>query len=400
MPPLEAALAGARADRLHRSSRSRVSLLAVFIPILLMGGIVGRLFREFAVTLSDRHRASRRVVSLTLTPMMCARLLRARARRARTGGSTACVERVFDAAAARLRPRRSRWVLRHRALDRCSSPSRRSALDGLPLRRSCRRASSRSRTPACSSGFSEAPQDISFPAMQRARRRRSTQIVQADPDVDARRRRSSAAAAATGNTGTMFVALKPHAERKATRRRGHRAPAAEAGAGPGHHAVPAGGAGRARRRPRVAHAVPVHAAGRRTSTSCTTWAPRVLDDAAASCPSSRDVATDQQTRGLQLDVDDRSRHRRAPRHHAAAIDDTLYDAFGQRQVATIVHRSSTSTASCWRSTPRARQRPDALRQHLRARADAARWCRCRRSRSSQPATDAARRSTTRGSSRR
>ena len=87
MPPLEAALRGAREIGFTVLSMS-ISLVAVFIPILLMGGIVGRLFREFAVTLSVAIVVSL-VVSLTTTPMMCAQLLQARARPQRTAGSTA-----------------------------------------------------------------------------------------------------------------------------------------------------------------------------------------------------------------------------------------------------------------------------------------------------------------------
>ena len=64
-----------------------LSLVAVFIPLLFMGGLVGRLFREFAVTLSVAVAVSL-VISLTMTPMLCARLLRQRAGRARTDGST------------------------------------------------------------------------------------------------------------------------------------------------------------------------------------------------------------------------------------------------------------------------------------------------------------------------
>src|SRR5207244_3425690 len=72
--PLDAALQGAREIGFTVVSMS-LSLIAVFIPILLMGGIVGRLFREFAVTLSVAIAVSL-VISLTTTPMMCARLLR------------------------------------------------------------------------------------------------------------------------------------------------------------------------------------------------------------------------------------------------------------------------------------------------------------------------------------
>ena len=85
MQPLEAALKGAQEIGFTVISIS-VSLIAVFIPILLMGGIVGRLFREFAVTLSVAIAVSL-VVSLTTTPMMCARLLKAQPR-SPTAGST------------------------------------------------------------------------------------------------------------------------------------------------------------------------------------------------------------------------------------------------------------------------------------------------------------------------
>ena len=98
MHPIEAALQGAREIGFTVLSMS-MSLVAVFIPILLMGGIVGRLFREFAVTLSVAILVSL-VVSLTTTPMMCAQLLQAeRGRAAR-------------AALPRQRTRSSTWLLR------------------------------------------------------------------------------------------------------------------------------------------------------------------------------------------------------------------------------------------------------------------------------------------------
>ena len=80
-----------------------ISLIAVFIPILLMGGIVGRLFREFAVTLSVAILVSL-VISLTTTPMMCALLLRSEPATSGTAGSIRASERVFDAMLRRLRP--------------------------------------------------------------------------------------------------------------------------------------------------------------------------------------------------------------------------------------------------------------------------------------------------------
>ena len=93
MTPIEAALKGAGEIGFTIVSIS-MSLIAVFIPLLLMGGIVGRLFREFAVTVTMTIVVSG-VVSLTLTPMMASRFLKHRARRS-MAGSTSSVERGFD----------------------------------------------------------------------------------------------------------------------------------------------------------------------------------------------------------------------------------------------------------------------------------------------------------------
>ena len=101
MPRLQAALLGAREVGFTVLSMS-LSLIAVFIPILLMGGIVGRLFREFAVTLSIAILVSL-VVSLTTTPMMCARLLAPRPRREAHASCSAWSERGFERHARALR---------------------------------------------------------------------------------------------------------------------------------------------------------------------------------------------------------------------------------------------------------------------------------------------------------
>src|SRR5690606_6021107 len=111
--PMRAALRGSREVGFTVLSMS-LSLVAVFIPILLMGGVVGRLFREFAVTLSAAIMVSL-VVSLTLTPMMCARLLRrvpAPRQRAAPGRMAAALERGFDALLAQYRCTLS-WALAH-----------------------------------------------------------------------------------------------------------------------------------------------------------------------------------------------------------------------------------------------------------------------------------------------
>ena len=112
MTPLEAALQGAREIGFTVLSMS-MSLIAVFIPLLLMGGIVGRLFREFAVTLSVAIAISL-VVSLTTTPMMCARLLRSRARTA-ARPALPCERARVRRGCSRGYDRSLGWVLRHSA---------------------------------------------------------------------------------------------------------------------------------------------------------------------------------------------------------------------------------------------------------------------------------------------
>ena len=132
MPRMQAALLGAREVGFTVLSMS-LSLIAVFIPILLMGGIVGRLFREFAVTLSVAILVSL-VVSLTTTPMMCARLLRpSRPKRKPRPASVARSERVFDGAAASATSARCGWALDHPLLDHADP-----AGDDLPQRLSLR----------------------------------------------------------------------------------------------------------------------------------------------------------------------------------------------------------------------------------------------------------------------
>ena len=152
MTPMQAALKGAGEIGFTIVSIS-FSLIAVFIPLLLMGGIVGRLFREFAVTVTMTIVVSA-LVSLTLTPMMCARLLKRRAHR-RHGAALSRHRARLRRAAGAATSAALDIVLRHQcvtllvflatvAADRCA------------LRRRSRRASSRSRTPASSSASPKA----------------------------------------------------------------------------------------------------------------------------------------------------------------------------------------------------------------------------------------------------
>ena len=327
--PLAAALKGAREIGFTIVSIT-ASLLAVFIPLLLMGGIVGRLFREFAVTLSVAIAISA-VVSLTLTPMMCSRLLR-RARAEHEPPPARIfvwLERGFDFQ-VRTYGRALGWVLRHRTF--MAGVTVATVFVTVALFVVVPKGLFPQQDTGMLSGISQAPEDVSFPAMK-ARQEALNAIVLADPDVaHAVSFIGSGFGASAGNSGNMFVDLRPKPPRTTS----------------------ADGI-IARLRPKIGQAMGVNlflqavqdvrVGGRPTRTQyqytlqdadldeLRTWAPR-LEAALRKVPELRDVASDQQTNGLELDVTiDRDTAARLG-VTAQAVDDTLYDAFGQRQVAT------------------------------------------------------------------
>ncbi len=322
LKPLEAALLGAREVGFTVVSIS-VSLIAVFLPILLMGGIVGRLFREFAITLSIAVVVSL-VVSLTTTPMLCAILLRSR------DASQTRSEGVLGAILLRMTAfyRRSlRSALRHPNLVLLVLV----ATIGLnvylfiiipkgffPQQDTGRLV-----------GGIQADQSISFQLM-RGKVQQLQAIVQADPAVDS-------VAGFTGgrqtNSGFVFIALKPLAERGVSadqvinRLRGKLAQV------PGGRLflqavqdIRVGG--------RQSNAQYQYTLQADTSADLYEWAPRLVT-ALQSLPQLADVNSDQQQKGLQtnLTIDRATAARLGVSPNA--IDNTLYDAFGQRQVSTI-----------------------------------------------------------------
>ncbi|MBI3804236.1 MAG: multidrug efflux RND transporter permease subunit [Nitrospirae bacterium] len=349
-PPMEAALIGAKQIGFTIVSIS-VSLLAVFIPILLMGGVVGRLFREFAVTLSIAITISA-VLSLTLTPMMCSRLLRRRETEEH-GRFYRVSERFFDGM-LHLYDRGLRWVLNHHTLMLILT------LGTLALTVYLYVIIPKGLFPQQDTGqlngISDAPQDISFTAM-RTRQEALNAVVMADPGVAHMVSNIGGGGGSSLNTGSMFIELKPLSERKATV----------------EQII-------TRLRPKLAQVEginlylqavqDVRIGGRlgRTQYQYTLqdadldelkrWAPRVLEKMRG-LPQLRDVATDQQTNALQLDVnidrDTASRLGILPQ----AVDDTLYDALGQRQVATLFTQLNQYRVVL-EVKPEFRQHPDAL----------------------------------------
>ncbi|HXT98693.1 MAG TPA: multidrug efflux RND transporter permease subunit [Polyangia bacterium] len=322
--PLEAAFEGAKQIGFTILSIT-ISLIAVFIPILLMGGIIGRLFREFAVTLSIAVALSG-LVSLTVTPTMAGRLLRP-VNEEHLGRFGRASERTF-AWLVRGYDRGLRFVLRHSFVMLLLTIGTLGLTVLLAIR--VPKGLFPQQDTGMLAGFSEAAQDISSKAMRHAQEK-VNQIVQQDPDVEHVIAFVGGSSGA-GNTGTVFISLKDYSKRKSTADQviGRLRP--KLGKVPGITLF-------------LQSVQDVRMGGRSSRTQyqyaledadlaeLQAWSPKVLAKL-KTLPMLRDVATDQQTAGLMLGVNvDRDSASRLG-IDMQAVDNTLYDAFGQRQVAT------------------------------------------------------------------
>jgi multidrug efflux pump len=321
LSPFQAALTGAREVGFTVMTIS-LSLIAVFIPLLLMGGVVGRLFREFAVTLSVAVVVSM-VVSLTTTPMMCAHLIKAHVEHGRLYLATDRIfRRIVD-----LYGRSLTVVLRHSFITLMVLV----ATIGLNVYLYIRvpKGFFPQQDNGRLMGAILSDQDTSFQAMDRTLLP-MVKTVAADPAVDTV---IGFSGGGTANTARMFVSLKPLAARN----------------------VSADGV-IARLRPKLSRvpgatlflqaAQDVRVGGRMSNaqyqftmrsdnlTDLTRFAPAMLDEL-RKVPLIADVSSDQQNRGLQAFVNyDRESAARFG-ISTQLIDTTLYDAFGQRQVSTM-----------------------------------------------------------------
>ena len=346
MPVAQAALVGAQEIGFTVLSIS-VSLIAVFIPIFLMGGLVGRLFREFAAVMSIAIVISL-LVSLTTTPMMCAILLRAKPKPEveRRGWVLRFYERTLS------------WTLRHPAIVMLIAVITFAVNVWLfvvipkgffPQQDNGRMA-----------GVLVAAQDVSFQAI-REKMVRFVEIVRTDPAV-------ATATAFTGggggrgttsNTGRMFIALKPRAERKLSADQVIARLRPKLAEVPGAtlflqamQDVRLGG--------RVSQAQYQYTLVSDNLDELNAWAPRLLA-AMRKMKELRDISSDQQDRGLQvpLEIDRASAARVGVT--TKMIDETLYDAFGQRQVSTI-YTTLNQYHVVMEVAPEYWQSPDALSQ--------------------------------------
>ncbi|HWS64081.1 MAG TPA: multidrug efflux RND transporter permease subunit [Steroidobacteraceae bacterium] len=330
MSPLDATLKGAGEIGFTILTIS-ISLVAVFIPLLLMGGIIGRLFREFAITMTMTIAVSA-FVALTLSPTMCALFLRDE-KHAKHGRAYMVVERAFDRVLA--------WYTR--GLDLALDHQRVTLAVFLitvavsaALYVEIPKGFFPQQDTGIIAGLSDGPQDISFDEMVR-RQHALLDVVAKDPDV---------ANYGTGlggsrplNNGFVFIALKPRNQRTSS----------------ADEII-------TRLRPQLAKvsgatlflqaAQDLNVGGRQTRTQyqytlqdsdineLNDWAPKVLAEL-QKLPMLRDVASDQQTSSgmlsLTIDRDQASRFGIQP----AAIDQALYDAFGQRQAAQFFTQANS-----------------------------------------------------------
>ncbi|MGD0060271.1 MAG: efflux RND transporter permease subunit [Verrucomicrobiia bacterium] len=325
---MQAALNGARQIGFTVITIS-TSLVAVFIPLLFMGGLIGRLFHEFAVTLSLAIVVSG-IVSLTLTPMMCSRFLKPESAYPEPGPFYRVCEAAFNWMLHHYETG-LKWVLRHQAFMLLVALG--TVVATIWLYIVVPKGFFPQQDTGAMFGSTKAGEDISFATMARLQAQ-AAQVVLDDPAVASLGSFIGASGGnSTLNNGRMFIMLKPESQRKVT----------------ADQVI-----GRLRRKLASVPGITlicqsiqdIRVGGRfsggqyqysLTSTDLSAlnyWSVQLLAKLRKT-PQLRDVDSDQQTHGLQanvvIDRDAASRLGVSPQ----AIDDTLYDAFGQRQVATI-----------------------------------------------------------------
>ncbi|OWY40188.1 multidrug transporter subunit MdtC [Xenophilus sp. AP218F] len=349
MKPFQAALQGAREVGFTVLSMS-ISLIAVFIPILLMGGIIGRLFREFAVTLSVAILVSL-VVSLTTTPMLCARWLRPREAASPPGRLFLWSERVFDAMHDAYR-RSLSWALAHSRLMMLIL----AATIGLNvfLYTVVPKGFFPQQDTGRLTGMIKADQSISFQAMQ-GKLQRFIEVVGQDPAVE---RVVGFTGGGQRNSANMFVSLKPLAERKdgaeqviaRLRKKLSREPGATLYL-QSVQDIRIGG--------RSSNAQYQYTLQGDDLAELRAWTPKV-QQAMSKIPFLADLNNDQEVKGLQTSlVFDRDAMARLGLTQAQ-VDSVLNDAFGQRQVSTI-YNALNQYRVVLEVAPQFWQNPEALR---------------------------------------
>jgi hydrophobe/amphiphile efflux-1 (HAE1) family protein len=326
-----AALKGAKQIGFTVVSMS-TSLVAVFIPLLFMGGLIGRLFHEFAVTLSLAILVSG-IISLTLTPMLCSRFLQPESSYGKPGVFYRALERAFNLLLGGYELG-LKWVLRHQVF--MLGVALATVVATVYMYKQVPKGFFPQQDTGVIMGSTEASQDISFPAMARLQQRVTAIVLNDEAVSSVGSFIGGGGGSSTVNNGRMFITLKPMSKRKV-----------------GVDVV----IGRLRKE--LAHVegislvlVPqqdVRVGGRMSRAQfqyalqsadleeLNFWSTKLLNKLRED-DRLQDVNSNQQTRGLQsnvvVDRDAAARLGVSP----SVIDNTLYDAFGQRQVSTLYKR--------------------------------------------------------------
>jgi hydrophobe/amphiphile efflux-1 (HAE1) family protein len=353
-PPMQAAFKGAKQIGFTVISMS-TSLVAVFIPLLFMGGLIGRLFHEFAVTVTLAILVSG-VISLTLTPMLCSRFLKPEAAYRKPGVFIRACERSFNWLLGHYETG-LRWVLRHWLFTL--------GVWGLTLVTtvllyvSVPKGFFPQQDTGIIMGTTDASQDISFIAMK-GLQQKVARIVLDDPAVASLASFiGSGIAASTVNNGRMFITLKPRDQRDANAdqviNRLRKKLAGVIGITlflQASQDIRVGG--------RMSRAQFQYALQSGDLDELNRWS-TLLVDKLSRARELRDVSSDQQTRGLQttvvIDRDAAARLGVSP----ITIDNTLYDAFGQRQVS-ILYRQYNQFHVVLETEPQYQFDPSSLNQ--------------------------------------
>src|SRR5215468_7683202 len=350
--PLQAALKGSSQIGFTILSLT-VSLIAVLIPLLFMGDVVGMLFREFAITLSLTILVSA-VVSLTLTPMMCAKLLRHKKESEQSWFYRAS-GKGFDAIVS-VYGKTLRFVLRHQGVTQLVTLG--TLVGTITLFIYVPKGFFPVQDTGAILGVSESEQSTSFAAMAQ-RQQEVAKVILQDKDVESLSSFIGIDGTnTTVNSGRLQINLKPHEERKSDASEIIRRlqPQLEKVQGITLFMQPVQDLSVDDRVSRTQFQYSLEDAD---ATELALWAPRFVQKL-QTLPQLRDVASDQQSEGLQvslaIDRDSAARFGITPQ----LIDDTLYDAFGQRLVSTM-YTQLNQYHVILEVEPKFQQNPDSLK---------------------------------------
>jgi hydrophobe/amphiphile efflux-1 (HAE1) family protein len=327
LSPMEATFRGARQIGFTVLSMS-ISLVAVFIPLLFMGGIIGRQFHEFSVTLSVAILVSG-VVSLTVTPMLCSRLIKEERSGRPNGRFYRATEGVFNGMLG-FYARSLRWVLKHSFLMLLVTVV--TIVLTIWLYGIVPKGFFPQQDTGSIMGITEGAQDISFDLMVQ-KQNQITDIVKRDPAVASVTSAIGSGGGGSSNQGRMFITLKPRSERQDNATQVVARLRAKTSRIPGigcffqaAQDIKVGG--------RATKGQYIYSLVSTDQNELNTWVPKLMAQLQKDSKL-KDLTTDQQQRGLQSDVVVDRKKAAQLGIQPQQVDSALYSAFGQRQVSIM-----------------------------------------------------------------